>query len=145
MKVILLEDVKNVGKKDSVVDVKDGYAKNFLLKLNKAKLYTDTSKAILKNHLAELDAEEQKRRDQAIELKNKIEQVQLVFALKLNNNKVSGLISHKAIIEALNEKHGIKIDKFMLVSDNLSIGRHILKVKLYKDIVASLAILVEQE
>lgn len=145
MKVILLEDVKNVGKKDSVVDVKDGYAKNFLLKLNKAKLYTDTSKAILKNHLAELDAEEQKRRHQAIELKNKIEQVQLVFALKLNNNKVSGLISHKAIIEALNEKHGIKIDKFMLVGDNLSIGRHVLKVKLYKDIVASLAILVEQE
>ena len=72
MKVILLKDVKNQGKKDSVIDVSDGYANNYLIKNNLAVPYTKKSKEILDKEIDVRVKTEEKLVEQFNEIKNKL-------------------------------------------------------------------------
>jgi large subunit ribosomal protein L9 len=146
MKIILLSDVKSVGKQHEVVEVKDGYAKNFLIKNKLAVAYTTNAKDVLKQDLQVLAQEEAKKIAEAEVLKEKIEKVNLLFHLKAFDNNVFGSISHKQIIDDLMEKHHIKIDKFMIDSKtekNLSLGRYQITINLYKTIKAKLSINIQ--
>lgn len=142
MKVILLEDVKGVGKINTVQEVKDGYAVNYLIPKKLAVYYNLKNEHQLEEKLKKLALQEEENRKQANELKDKIDNLVLQFELKTNHGLSFGNISHKQVIEEL-KKHDIKIKHTSLSKAmKLFVGEHVLPVKIYKDIVANLRVLV---
>lgn len=146
MKVILLEDVKKLGKKGDIKDVADGYGRNFLIARGLAVVESAGSKKILdeQNKKAqELDAQ---NRVEANELKAKIEAKTFEFKVKAKDGKVSGSISGKQIEEAL-KKEGLVIDKRKIKdSETLNtLGTYNVKVELYKDIIAIIKVKLVEE
>ena len=143
MKVILLQDVKNVGKKNQIVDVNDGYFFNFLSKKQLAVIATTTAKEHLQKDLDDIAKDEASNIAKANELKAKIEKVTLHYQLKSNNGKIFGSISQKQIIDDL-KKQNIDITKYMF-ADNfqpLKVGNVHIKLKIYKNIKAELHIII---
>ena len=109
MKVILLKDVKNQGKKDAIIEVTDGYANNFLIKNGLAVALTNTSKKILDNQLALRKEKEAETIKQMNEIKEKLLKEKIEFKVKTGKmDKVFGNISSKQIAEYLN-KLGYKL------------------------------------
>ena len=143
MKVIFIKDLKKQGKINEIKEVNDGYAINFLIKNGYAVKYTKTSSKILDKDIEQKKLLDEKNREEAQIIKNKIEKIHLEFKVASNKGKVFGSISSKQIIEELTKK-GIKIDKKMLATNNSinTLGMHIIDVNLYKNIVAKLNIKV---
>lgn len=111
MKVILLKDVKNQGKKDSVIEVSDGYANNYLIKNNLAVPYTKKSKEILDKEIDIREKEEEKLVAEYNEIKSKLNNTTIEFKVKTGaQDKVFGTISSKQISDRL-KVMGYKIDK----------------------------------
>lgn len=148
MKVILLEDVKKVGKKGEVVSVADGYGQNFLIKNKLAVLETVTGKKIVaKNQEAkrQLDLENKQK---AEDLKKTIEELTLEFTLKTGKDgKTFGSISTKHVVEELFTKHGIKVDKRKFIDARPigALGYTKLKVELYKDVIATINVHLKEK
>ncbi len=145
MKVILLQDVKNLGKKNDIVNVADGYYKNFLLPKKYAVVCSKNSLEHLKEDLKIQNENEEKNIKDAIQLKKQIENITLNFSLKTNSGNVFGSISQKQIIDSLKEK-GILISKYMFSNDfqSLKIGKANIPLNLYKNVVAKLTVLVTE-
>ncbi|WP_289182974.1 50S ribosomal protein L9 [uncultured Dubosiella sp.] len=135
MKVILLKDVKNVGKKDEVKEVNDGYASNFLFKNKMAVPYTKGSQKVLAAQLSQRAANEAQLEKEANELKERLKTMTFEFKLKVGKNgNVFGTVSNKQIVQALDEA-GIQIDKKRLHKEEPinSLGTTIVKVDLYRN------------
>ncbi len=143
MKIILLQDVKNVGKKNQIVDVNKGYFFNYLAKKQLAVIATDTAKVHLQKDLAELKKNESINVGKANELKSKIEKIVLNYKLQSNNGKAFGSISQKQIINDL-KQYGITITKYMFANDfqPLKVGNIHITLNIYKDIKTKLHIIV---
>ena len=143
MQVIFLKDLKGQGKKGEIKEVSDGYAINFLIKNKYAIKKTEGSLNKLnleKEHDKEVDLE---KRKEALELVKKLENITLNFKVKTANDKMFGSISTKQIKEELN-KLGYNIDKKQLENQLINtLGVHIIKVNLYKDIDCNLKIHTE--
>lgn len=146
MKLILLQDVKNVGKKNQTIDVKDGYG-NFLINSGKAITSTVKSQEIVNKQVAVAKKEYDIEVEQATLIKKQIESTKLEFTLKTNNGVAFGSISNKQIIDALAKEYSIKIDKFMIVDspNSYGLGRHNITIKLHKDVKACLTFNVSGE
>ncbi|MDR3163866.1 MAG: 50S ribosomal protein L9 [Mycoplasmataceae bacterium] len=147
MKVILLKDVPNIGKIHDVVTVKDGYAKNYLIKNKLAVISSQTANDKLQQDLSTIASEIATKRGQAIDIKTKLEQLTLEFVLPTNHGKVFGTISTKAIIDKIQQQSNIKLDKYMFeLNDqkNISLGQHQLKIRLFNDVIATLHINVNE-
>lgn len=147
MKVILLEDVKNVGKKGEVKEVADGYARNFLIRNRKAVAATEQANAILSKQKADKVQQDELDRLAALELKEKLEKIVLHFSLKQGDKgRVFGSISTKQISEEMKKKHGYEVDKRKMHGDAIaSIGFSKIQVDLYKGVQATLSIEVKAE
>ena len=146
MKVILLQDVKKQGKKDDILDVSDGYAKNFLIKNNLAIPYTKGSNDILNKQLDERKATEDVLVKECEELKQKLENKEIKFKIKTGDqDRVFGSISTKQIGEEL-KKLGFSIDKKKLnPSTGLdSLGVHNVEITLHKKVKFNLKIILEK-
>lgn len=145
MKVILKTDVKKVGKKGEIVDVADGYARNFLIARGLAVMQTERSMEILeeqKQKAKELDLENKKK---AEELKEKLEKEMFVFWLNAGSEgRVFGSVSTKQIVEELRKK-GYQVDKrkFLQSSPIVSLGVTKVQVELYKGVIATLSIQIK--
>lgn len=142
MKVILLKDVKGKGKKDSVVDVSDGYANNYLIKNNLAVPYTKRSKEILDKELDIREKEEEKKINEYNEISKKLNDQIIEFKVKVGeNDKVFGTVSSKQISDKLKEM-GYKIDKKNIkINGNIStLGITIVEVELHKKVKFNLKI-----
>ena len=145
MKVILLQDVKNLGKKNTIVNVNDGYFKNYLLPRKLAVIVSTASQKHLENDLDKLAEIEKQKIDNAKDLKQKLEKLSLEFSLKSQKGNAFGSISLKQIIDKI-KKHGLEVTKFMFVNyEPLKIGSFIIKATLYKDIVADVKVLVKEQ
>lgn len=117
MKVILLSDVKGKGKKDSVIEVSDGYANNYLIKNNLAVPYTKKSSEILGKELDERQKTEDALVSSLNEIKKKLEGKTITFKVKTGaQDKVFGSVSSKQIVEKLGNM-GYKIDKKCVKND----------------------------
>ena len=141
MKVIFLKDLKNQGKKGEIKEVKDGYAKNFLIKNGYAIKETKESLKILDRENKQAQELDEKNKKEAKELKQKLEQEKIKFQVKTGkNDKVLGSISVKQIKDKLDEKY--KIDKKQIIINNpiSSLGFHEVEIHLYKDIIAKIKI-----
>ena len=109
MKIILLCDVEGLGKRGEIVNVKDGYARNYLIPKGFAK---EATESVLKE-FEEMEKlrkrREEKRKKEAEEVKEKIEKLSITFYLK-GKEKVYGAVTSLDIVEELN-KRGIKVEK----------------------------------
>ncbi len=140
MKIILLENVKGTGKKDDIKEVKDGFG-SFLIKSKKAVPYSEKSKEVLKSQIDYRKQEEDKLLKEALELKNKLENIKIKFTVKTGKfDKVFGSISSKQISQELKKKN-FNIDKKIIESENInSLGVHLVKIKLHKKVIAELSV-----
>lgn len=143
MKIILLEDVKNVGKKGNILEVADGYARNFLIRNKLAVAATEHSKLILEQQKQQkLDQEKEDIRN-AEALKLKLAELTLVFPVKTGENgKVFGSVSSKQIGEELLKKHKLTIDKRKILDEGPfnTVGFYNVKIELHKQVIATIKI-----
>ena len=138
MEVILLKDVKNVGKKDQIVSVSDGYAQNYLFKNKLAVPLTKKSKEILGEQQENARIAEENKKKEAEALAVTLKDITLEFTLSVGkDNRPFGSISLKQVEEELLKKHNIQIDKRKFIDKgNLdSLGMHLLKIELYKGVI----------
>ena len=135
MKVILLKDVKGQGKRHEIIEVKDGYGNNFLIKKGLGVLATEDSLKRLKSDVKAEADNEAKLVSEAKANKEKIEKLTLEFKLKTGTqDRTFGSISPKQIAEALKEK-GFEVDKKKIMMDDKvqSLGFHKVKVEIKKE------------
>ncbi|MFV0480153.1 MAG: 50S ribosomal protein L9 [Anaerorhabdus sp.] len=147
MKVILLSDVKKVGKKGEVKEVADGYARNFLIAQGLAVQATSKSMEILSNQKEEEKQHQSDLKKEAEELKAKLEKMVCVFYLSSKNGNVSGSVSTKQIASELEKVHGVKVDKRKFI-DNQGIhhlGFSDVKVELYKGVIGAIRCQVKEK
>jgi large subunit ribosomal protein L9 len=148
MKVILLEDVKNVGKKGALINAKDGYANNFLFP---KKLAIEATPANLKNlENAKKKQEEHEREvfEEAKKLEEELMKITIVIKTKAGENgKLFGSITTKEIAEHLEEKNGMNIDKrkFELDEAIKSVGEYSVRIKLHPKVVAKIQVIVTEK
>lgn len=145
MKVILLKDVKKLGKKDDVVNVSDGYANNYLFKNNLAVISTNTSDKKLEEKKAQDAAKRAEKLKQAKALKAELEAKEFKFKLKTGvNGNTFGSISSKQVLTKLRFEGYKNIDKKMIISDPIAhIGYDQVKIQLHKEVIAEIKVLVE--
>lgn len=148
MKVILLTDVKGKGKKDQVLDVADGYAKNYLI----AKKLAVAADAQNLNELKNREASKQFKYDQekaaAIELATKLNATTVVLKRKAGvDSKLYGAVTSKEIIQQLSQDFAIEVDKKKLSLDTpiKAFGTYLIKVKLFTNITATLTVQVVED
>lgn len=145
MKVIFIKDLKGQGKKKDIKEVSDGYAMNYLIKNGYAVKYTKTSNEILNNEIKNEKQLFELNTKNANIIKEKLEKEEVTFIVKSGtNNKIFGSISTKQIIDELNKLGYSNIDKRKILIDNpiTSLGTHIVKIELFKDVIANIKIKV---
>ena len=138
MRVIFRQDVKGVGKKDAIKEVKDGYAINFLIKKNLAVVANQENLDNLKKEKAIRKENHDKAKKEAMEEKAKLEKLVLTFKVKTGEgDRVFGSVSQKQIKEEL-KNNGYNIDKNQIkLQDSLSsLGFHKIEIELYKEVSA---------
>ncbi|WP_040928965.1 50S ribosomal protein L9 [Nosocomiicoccus massiliensis] len=148
MKVILLKDVKNIGKAGEVKEVAAGYAQNFLFKKGLAEEATPAN-------LKKLEAQQEKKREEAREeledakaLKEKLEQLEVTIKMKSGEDgRLFGSVSSKQVIEAYKKEHDIKLDrrKLDMPEPLKALGYHKVDVKLHQEVTAVLKIHVVEQ
>lgn len=146
MEVILLEDVKNVGKKGDIVTVNDGYGRNVLLKKKQAVEATNKNRNDLKLKKANDDKIAAENLEAARELAKKIEASKITVPIKVGaGGKSFGSVSSKEIAEEVKKQLDLDIDKKkVLLKDAIkAAGEYDVKIKLHTQVTAALKVIVE--
>ena len=148
MKVILLENIKGVGKKDEIINANDGYARNYLLpkklavEANNANLSLLKGKQDSNNHKKEVD------KANAIAIKEKLEKVTLSIKVKAGENgKIFGGVTAKEISEQIKKQFNFEIDKKKIeVKETIkTIGIFNVDIKLFEGIVGKIKVKIDAE
>ena len=147
MKVILLQDVKGKGKKGQMLEISDGYARNFLLPRKLA--VEATADAMNTKKMNDKAAAEKaaKERAEALEISHKLRELTLVVTAKGGGaGRLFGSVTNQEIADALKAKSGIVLDKRKIViSDQIkSVGTYTVQCKLGYEITAPLTVKIEE-
>ena len=148
MKVILLADVKKLGKKDQTIEVSDGYANNFLFPRHLAVQVTKKSVEVLENQQEQRRENDAKMKADAQELAKQLDTITLEFKVKTGREgKLFGAISLKQVAEELNKQYGIDIDKRKFVDKGPldQLGYFHLGVELYKGVLGKVRVHLDEE
>ena len=147
MKVILLEDVKSLGKKGEIVNVNDGYARNFILPKKLGLEANNKNLNDLKLKKANDEKIAQEQLEEAQELGKKIEAGKVELAIKVGEGgRTFGSVSTKEIAAAVKEQMGYDIDKkkIQLKEAIKALGTHNVPVKLHTKVTAELKVVVKE-
>ena len=148
MKVILTEDVKSLGKKGDIVNVNDGYARNFILKTNKGIEANAKNLNDLKLKKANDDKIAQEHYEAAVELGKKIEAGKIEVSIKTGEGgKAFGSVSSKEIAQEVKALMNLEIDKkkVQLKDAIKALGTYEVPVKLHPKVTAKLKVVVTEE
>ncbi len=148
MKVILMQDVKSVGKKGQILDASDGYARNYLFPKKLAVIANATNLNELKTKQEANKYKRDMTMASAKELVEKMNDYELVFKIKAGENgKTFGSVTSKDIADELNKKYFVEVDKKKIgLSDAIkNVGVYTIDVKLFEGIVGKLKITVLAE
>ncbi len=143
MKVILLENVKGVGKKDEIINANDGYARNFLFPKNLAIEANSTNLSKLKSKQDSASFKKSEEKKNAEEMKEKLSKIVLKINVKAGENgKIFGGVTAKEISEQLKKQYNYNIDKKKIdVKETIkTIGMFTIDLKLFEGVVGKLKI-----
>ena len=148
MQVILTQDVKGQGKKGQMVNVSDGYARNFLLPKGLAQEATKSNINVLKGKTESLEYKIKTETEEAKAIADKMKEIKVSLKAKAGaNGKLFGSITSKDVAEELTKQHHIKLDKkkFVLPDGGIkNLGTTIVDVKIYTGIVGKLSVEVTE-
>ncbi|NLC64504.1 MAG: 50S ribosomal protein L9 [Erysipelothrix sp.] len=148
MKVILLKDVKKIGKKDEIVNVADGYARNFLLPNGLAVLASEKGREILSSQKQDRKEEHERKREEAKVVAKQLEKITLEFEVKASKDgRVSGSVSTKQVEEKLKKAHNITVDKrkFKPSSPINTLGFNKIEATIFDDVVGVITVKLNQK
>ena len=143
MKVILLENIKGVGKKDDIINANDGYARNFLFPKNKAVEANATNLAKLKAKQNSENHKKEVEKSEAEKLKEKLENISLRIEVKAGENgKIFGGVTAKEVSDELKKQKNIDIDKkkILLKETIKTVGIFNVDVKLYEGVIGKIKV-----
>lgn len=147
MKVILTEKVKAVGNVGDIVNVSEGYARNFLIPNKYALLADDKNKTILANEQKKLAKKIEGEMNEAQELAKKINGQTIVFSKKIGGNgKLFGTVTNTEIAAEF-AKNGVEVEKrvFVITNPIKNLGTFEVKAKLFKGVEATFNVKVEMD
>ncbi len=147
MKVILTQDVKGQGKKGELVNVSDGYGRNYLLPRGLAKEATKANLNIMEGQAASAEYRRKKELEEAQAVADKFKDITVVLSAKAGENgKLFGSITSKDVAEALTMQHHIKLDKkkFVMPDGIKTLGTTVVDVKIHTGVVGKLKVQVNQ-
>lgn len=147
MKVILLQDVKGLGKKGEVVNASDGYARNFLFPKKAAIEATDGNMKTLKEQKNSQEMKKQQEIDDAKDLAKKIEKSPIEITAKAGEGgRLFGSVTSKDLAEMLEKQYKIKIDKRKIVLPEpiRELGVRYVEVKLHTGVVGKLKVSIKE-
>ena len=148
MKVILTQDVKGVGKKDQILEVNDGYARNFLIPKKLGVQASTANLALLKSKQDSRDFKRQEDKKEAEQIKEKLEKIRLDIKVKSGENgKIFGGVTSKEISDILKDKYSINIDKKKIeLKETIKIvGITTVDIKLFEGIIGKVKVNVIPE
>jgi len=143
MKVILLDNVKGVGKKDEVINASDGYARNFLFPKNLAVEANAENMNKLNNKKSSEQHKKDVEKDKAQQIANKMKDITLTIKVKAGDNgKIFGGVTAKEIAENLKAQFNIDVDKKKIVLNETikNLGVFNVSIKLFEGIVGNLKV-----
>ncbi len=147
MKVILTQDVKSQGKKGQLVDVSDGYARNFLLPKKLAVIATAENLNTMKQQEKARKAQEAAEKAEAEATAKKLNDMTVNIAAKAGEGgRLFGAVTAKEVSEALSEQYGVNIAKTKLVLDEpiKACGGYQIKAKLGYEVVGTVSVMVTE-
>ena len=147
MKVILLQDVKGQGKKGQLIDVSDGYARNFLLPRKLAQEATADNINTMKMNDKAAQEKRQKEREQALALSKVLKEMTLTVMAKGGGaGRLFGSVTNAEIADALQKQHKIDLDKRKIVLKEpiKNVGTYTVTCKLGYEISAPLTVKIEE-
>ena len=144
MEVILKKDVQNIGEAGDIVNVKDGYARNYLLPQNFAEIATKGAKENREKNLTRIKLKQEKLHAEALETAKKIEETGILeFSAKAGESgKLFGAITTKRLAEEIKQKTGVDIDRKTISLDSPinKLGKFSMTIKLTSKVKVSLDI-----
>ena len=147
MKVILLQDVKGKGKKGQMIEVSDGYARNYMLPRKIAVEATPDNINTMRMNDKALLERQTKERAEAVRIMNEMKEVTLTLRVKGGGaGRLFGSVTTQEISEALKEQMNIDVDKRKIVLDEAikNVGTYTVKCKLGSEVVGNLKVKVEE-
>ena len=145
MEIILIKDVENLGYANDIVNVRPGYANNYLIPKGLARIATDSAKKVLAENLKQRAHKDAKILADAQALAEKLANLPLSFTVKAEDGKIFGSITSADVAEALAAK-GIEVDrKNISVEPIKTVGEYKAAIKLHREVKAEVSLSVAAE
>ena len=146
MKVILTTSIKNLGKVGDLINVKNGFARNFLFPQKKALRNTKNNKEYFDKIRDEINAKEAKNKDNALILLNNLKDLKIEFIKEADeNNQLYGTVSKKEIQKFLEEKNiRLLSDDIKILQTIKSLGEHIIEINPYEGLIEKIKVFVKK-
>ncbi len=144
MKIILKEDMPNLGFKGEIVEVKPGYGRNFLIPQGKAVIASESAVKVLKENQRQQASKLAAERDNAQKIADKIEGTKLTIEVKTSNTgRIYGSVSSSMVADELEKLGFTEINRKMLLVPGIKeIGEYVAKVRLHKDVTVDVPVTV---
>ena len=146
MKVILTTNIKKLGKVGDLINVKNGFARNFLFPQKKALRNTRNNKEYFDKIRDEINAKEAKNKDNALKLLNNLKDLKIEFIKEADeNNQLYGAVSKKEIQKFLEEKNiRLLSDDIKILQTIKSLGEHIIEINPYEELIEKITVFVKK-
>ena len=146
MKIILTTNIKKIGKVGDLVDVKDGFARNFLFPKKMALRNTKSNLQYFEKIKTDINFKEEKKKEEALKLIKEVNKIEIEFIKEADDkDQLYGAVSKKEILNYLNNKN-IKLlsDDIKILSPIRNVGEHNIEINPYEGIISNVKIIVKK-